>query len=341
MRVTILGGSGFVGRHLVATLAAAGHGPIRVLSRSPARVYADARRSLMVGFDAIETLASLGKLTAPEVAEARDRADRGEALLHDAVEIIEGDARDWDAVREAVADADAVVHAVGIIRETEGRSFADTNIGTTQTLIDAMKDVGVNRLVYMGILGASDDPSMPYGRSRYQSEDAVMNSGLEWTIVKPSLVLGVSDAVSRRMVRTLRTGPAAVLPLPDGGRTLMQPMYVSDLATVLTLCLMEQERAGNVYEIGGPEHIALRDIAKAFATELGIRRVYNVPMPKFLLNIGATVMSRVLKNPPITPAELSQLKVDNITTLDSIESAFGFQPRPFADYVPYIRDVEP
>ena len=137
MRVTILGGSGFVGRHLVATLAAAGHGPIRVLSRSPARVYADARRSLMVGFDAIETLASLGKLTAPEVAEARDRADRGEALLHDAVEIIEGDARDWDAVREAVADADAVVHAVGIIRETEGRSFADTNIGTTQTLIDA------------------------------------------------------------------------------------------------------------------------------------------------------------------------------------------------------------
>ena len=218
-----------------------------------------------VGFDAIETLASLGKLTAPEVAEARDRADRGEALLHEAVEIIEGDARDWVAVREAVADADAVVHAVGIIRETEGRSFADTNIGTTQTLIDVMKDVGVNRLVYMGILGASDDPSMPYGRSRFQSEDAVMNSGLEWTIVKPSLVLGVSDAVSRRMVRTLRTGPAAVLPLPDGGRTLMQPMYVSDLAAVLTLCLMEQERAGNVYEIGGPEHIALRDIAKAFA----------------------------------------------------------------------------
>ena len=104
---------------------------------------------------------------------------------------------------------------------------------------------------------------------------------------------------------------------------------------------MEPERAGNVYEIGGPEHIALRDIAKAFATELGIRRVYNVPMPQFLLNIGATVMSRVLKNPPITPAELSQLKVDNITTLDSVESAFGFQPRPFADYVPYIRDVEP
>ena len=90
-----------------------------------------------------------------------------------------------------------------------------------------------------------------------------------------------------------------------------------------------------------PEHIALRDIAKAFATELGIRRVYNVPMPQFLLNIGATVMSRVLKNPPITPAELSQLKVDNITTLDSVDSAFGFQPRHFADFVLYIRDVEP
>ena len=64
-------------------------------------------------------------------------------------------------------------------------------------------------------------------------------------------------------------------------------------------------------------------------------------MPQFLLNIGATVMSRVLKNPPITPAELSQLKVDNVTTLDSVHTAFGFQPRSFADYVPYIKDVEP
>ncbi|MYD36347.1 MAG: NAD(P)H-binding protein, partial [Dehalococcoidia bacterium] len=173
MQVTVLGGSGFVGRHLVATLVAAGHGPIRVLSRSPERVFSDGRRSLAVAFEAVETLAGIGKLGREDVVAARNRADRGEAVLRESVEVIEGDARDWNAVREAVSSADAVVHAVGIIRETEGRSFGDTNVGTTQSLIDAMKDVGTNRLIYLGILGASDDPEMPYGRSRWKAEDAV------------------------------------------------------------------------------------------------------------------------------------------------------------------------
>ncbi len=341
MRVTVLGGSGFVGRHLVATLVAAGHGPIRVLSRSPERVFSDGRRSLAVAFDAIETLVNIGKLTREDVVAARDRADRGEAVLRESVEVIEGDARDWNAVRGAVSGADVVVHAVGIIRETEGRSFGDTNVGTTQSLIDAMKDVGTNRLIYLGILGASDDPEMPYGRSRWQAEDAVRNSGLGWTVVKPSLVLGVSDAVSRRTVKLLRTGPVALLPFPDGGRTLLQPMYVSDLAAALTLCVTEPERAGHVYEIGGPEHIALVDIARAFATELGIKRVYSLPMPRSIIQFGATLMGRVLRDPPITAAELSQLRVDNVTALDSVEQAFGFAPRRFTDYVGYVRDVVP
>lgn len=339
MRVTVLGGAGFVGRHLVATLVAAGHGPIRVLSRSPERVFSDARRSLAVALEAVETLASIRKLTRDDVVAARDRADRGEAVLRESVEVIQGDARDWDAVREAVSDVDTVVHAVGIIRETEGRSFGDTNVGTTQSLIDAMKDIGANRLVYLGILGASDDPEMPYGRSRWQAEAAVTGSGLEWTVVKPSLVLGVSDAVSRRTVKLLRTGPVAVLPFPDGGRTLLQPMYVSDLAAVLALCVTEPERAGQVYEIGGPDQIALVDIARAFAAELDIKRVYSMPMPRFAARLGAAVMGRALKDPPITAAELSQLRVDNVTALHSVGRDFGFAPRRFSDYVSYIRDV--
>ncbi len=341
MRVTIIGGSGFVGQHLTATLSVAGHASIRVLSRSPGRVFADARRALGVGLGAVETLGGIGALSAEEVAAARERAGRGEAVLRESVEIIEGDARDWNSVRAAVSGADAVVHAVGIIRETEGRSFRDTNIGITQTVIDAMRDVGAARLIYLGILGASDDESMPYGRSRFQAEGLVRESGPDWTIVKPSLVLGVSDAVSRRMVKLLRTGPVAVLPLPDGGRTLMQPMHVSDLTVVLSLCLTDAGRAGKAYEIGGPEHISLRDMARAFADQLGIRRVYNVPMPRFALNIGTAMLGRILKDPPITAAETSQLRVDNITTLDAVERDFGFSPRPFAAYVEYVKDVVP
>ena len=341
MRITVLGGSGFVGRHLVATLALTGHAPIRVLSRSPNRVFDDADRSITVALDAVGALERAGQLSTADVALAHERAARGEASLREAMEVISGDARSTAALREAIVGADAVVNAVGIIRETEGRTFADTNLGITQSVIDAMKDAGADRLIHLGILGASDNPQMPYGYSRWQAEAAIMQSGLSWTIVKPSLVLGVSDAVSRRTVKLLRRGPVALLPFPDGGRTLLQPLNISDLAAILTLCTTDPARAGQAYEIGGPDHIALIDIARAFARELGIRRVVRLPLPRFAIRFAATVMGRLLNDPPITAAELSQLQVDNVTDLNSIERAFGFTPKRFSEYVSYVREVVP
>ena len=339
MRVLALGGSGFVGRHVVATLAADRDTSIRVLSRSPNRVFSDARRSLEVAIEATERLHEVGAISEEELAAVKERAEGGEAVLRNSIEVVNGDARDWPSVREALENVDAVIHAVGIIRETEGRSYADTNIGATQTLVDAMKDAGVRRLVYLGILGASDDPLLPYGRSRWLAEQAIFRSNLDWTIVKPSLVLGVSDAVSRRMVGLLRTGPLPVLPLPEGGRTLFQPIYISDLAAILTLCLSSPERVGMTYEIGGPEYVSFRELAGVFADELGIRRVVKAPMPRIALRAGAAVLGRFLRNPPITTAELSQLRIDNTAYLDSVQSAFGFTPKSLSEYKSYVRDV--
>ena len=339
MRVLVLGGSGFVGRHLVAALAASGNDTIRILSRSPQRVFAGARQSLSVALEVIERLAETGAVSQEELADARERVERGEALLRNSVEVVEGDARDWPTVREALTNVEAVIHAVGIIRETEGRSYSDTNIGATQTLTDAMKDAGAHRLVYLGILGASDDPLLPYGRSRWLAEQTVTRSRLEWTIVKPSLVLGVSDAVSRRMVGLLRTGPLPVLPLPEGGRTLFQPIYVGDLVAILMQCLSSPERVGMTYEIGGPEYVSFRELVGAIAEELGIPRVIKAPMPRFALRAGAAVLGRIMRNPPITTAELGQLRTDNTTDLDSVQTAFGFTPRPLSEYQSYVRDV--
>ena len=327
----ILGGGGFIGRHLAALLALWDDGPIRVLSRSPSRVFDESARTIAVALEVTERLGAVGRLDASTLDGARARAAQGEGTLRATIESLEGDIRDMDALTRAMEGADAVVQTVAIIRETEGRSFSDTNVGATRGLLAAMRTADVNRLLYMGILGATDDPDLPYARSRFEAEEAVRASGLSYTIVKPSLVLGYQDTFSLRLIRALDFTPPVVA-LPNGGRTRFQPLWIGDLAAILALCLQETETVGRVYELGGPDHLTFAHMMRTFAQRLGKRRLF-LPVPARLLAPAAAVMGKLMKDPPATTTELRQLDTDNVTDLDAVAKQFGFLPARFEDYV--------
>ena len=140
--ILVTGGSGFVGRHLSAFVALQGKGPVRVLARRPERVFADADETLATALETAGRMAAAGAIDTPQHEAVRERAAHGADLLRDAVEPVPVDIRDPAGLREALSGVEAVVHAVAIIRETGGGSFAATNIEGTRNLVDAMRETG-------------------------------------------------------------------------------------------------------------------------------------------------------------------------------------------------------
>ncbi len=329
--ILITGGAGFVGRHLCAYLAARGRGGVRVLSRNPERVYDEARQTLTVASRVIERMAEADLVDPDELAAIRDRIERGTPMLRDFIDPIPGEIGDVPVLVEAMRGVEAVVHTVAIIRETNGQTFATTNVTGTENVVAAMREAGVKRLVSMGVMAAVDDQRQPYSRSRWLAENIVVNSGLDYTVAKPSLVLGHGDTFSKRVVRALDFSKPIVT-LPNGGSTKFQPIWIGDLVRILGSSLKRREAIGRSYEFGGPEHETFAQIARRFAAELRKRRLF-IPVPSPLLVPGAVVLGRLLRDPPVTRTELRELDHDNITDEDSVQHQFGFTPLPLSEYL--------
>lgn len=173
--VLVLGGSGFVGRHVVAKLVDAGH-----------RVVVPTRR--------------------------RDRAR--DVMLLPTVTIVETDVHDPAKLAALVGRADVVVNLVGILHEEGGQTFARAHVELPRKLIAACEAAGVKRLVHMSALGAAPDGPSKYQRSKGEAEGLVASSGLDWTIFRPSVIFGRGDSFLTMFARLVRLLPVVALAAP-------------------------------------------------------------------------------------------------------------------------------
>jgi len=176
LRVLVLGGTGFVGRHVVANLVAAGH-----------RVVVPTRRR-----------------------------DRGKPLiLLPTADVVEADVHDAGRLRRLVADADAVVNLVGILHPAGSQSFRRVHVDLAHAVIEACKREGVTRLVHMSALGAAPDAPSQYLRSKGEAQALVASSDLDWTIFRPSIVFGRGDSFLALFARLVRWMPVVLLASPE------------------------------------------------------------------------------------------------------------------------------
>lgn len=288
MDIAVVGATGFVGRHLVAHLLDAGH-TVRAVSRSGQR---------LPGW--------------PEGAVRTVAAD------------IEGDA----GLTNALRGAEAVVHLVAIPREQRGRTFERTNVAGVRHVVDAAREAGVRRFVHLSVLGAVDDPGLRYLRSKWQGEQIVRSSGLDWVILRPSLLFGEGDGFFSLIVTTLTRWSPGVVAIPGDGSARFQPLSVDDLAIAAERSATEPERAGLTYELGGPGYLTYRQIVDAVMAVTGKRRLkLNLPIP--LISALTAVTDRILPVFPVSHDQVGSLRVNNFTDLDAFERAFGTAPRPF------------
>ncbi len=293
--VTVFGGAGFLGRHMVQRLAREGVG-IRVATRRPA----------LAGF--LRPLGDVGQV-APLQANVRDEA----------------------SVRRAVEGSDAVIDLVGILHERGRQTFKAIHEEAAGRIARAAADAGARRLLYVSAIGA--DPASPsaYARSKAAGEAAVREAFPEATILRPSLVFGPDDGFFNLFASLARLAPA--LPvffegLPrlglDGlfptasfpaGTTKFQPVFVGDVAEAACRALGSDEAAGRTYELGGPTVYSYAELMALVYKAIG-RRERLLPVPFFAAAIGAQLL-QFAPRPMLTPDQVVQLRRDNLAAPDA------------------------
>ena len=257
---------------------------------------------------------------------AVSRTGRGLPDWTDAVEARAADVTSGTGLDEALADADAVVHLVAIPRESGGRRFEDVNVGGTRRVVEAVERAGIRRIVHLSVLGVVDDPKLGYLRSKARGEQLVRESSLDWVVLRPSLMFGVGDGFFNIVKTTLRYWSPGVVAIPGNGDTRFQPLSVDDLAIAVERSLTDADRAGSVYELGGPDWLTYRQIVDEVMRVTRMRRL-KLPIPIPLISAVTAVTDRVLPVFPVTHDQIGSLQRQNYTDLDAFEKAFGVRPR--------------
>lgn len=293
--ILITGATGFIGQHLVARMIEQGETP----------------RCLVRDIQRAKNMFPVGK-----------------------VELVEGDTTRAATLAAAVTGVDTIVHAAFITADRKAMKenyYDETNIQGTQNLIKAAKAAGVKRIVEISGLGTKMDRPGTYMQGRYLAEKMLVDSGLDWTIIRPSVLFGKNAPFIKGLADLIRTSP--VVPLIGGGHTMFQPISVDDVVTVIIKVLDRPERTnGHIYTIGGPEYYSFSQVFDVLLRAMHTNRP-KVYAPTPLVGIGAAVMEAVLPKPPLTKAAMTLFSFDNTTDLNSVERDFGFKPQSFAQYM--------
>src|SRR5258708_5532597 len=165
----------------------------------------------------------------------RDIKRASTILPADKVEFVQGDTTQPALLKTALQGIDTVIHAAFITadrKQSSGNQYEVTNVQGTANLIAAAKATGVKRIIEISGLGTRPDKPGTYMQGRYLAEKMLMDSGLDWTIIQPSVVFGKDAPFIKGLVDLIRSAP--VVPLIGGGKTMFQPIYVGDVVTVIT-----------------------------------------------------------------------------------------------------------
>jgi uncharacterized protein YbjT (DUF2867 family) len=239
---------------------------------------------------------------------------------------------------EAFAGCDAVVHLVAVIVERGRQTFDSVNRQGTANVAAAARDAGVRHLVMLSALGADPDPRHPYLKSKWEAEQAVLISGVPYTIIRSSLVFGPGDGFFTKLTKLVRlTPPMGPLPIAGDGRTYFQPIAVQDVCRCIATAI-ERGPSRRTHAVGGPDHLSYEEIIDIIKGEVLTLPRINVHVPVLAIKPVAAVMATLFRDPMVTPGQLDLLGSNNITTPDAVPATFGFAPRRFAESCAYLRD---
>ena len=285
--VTVFGGSGFVGTQVVRALAKKGW-RVRVAVRRPHLAY-----------------------------HLRPHGDVGQ------IHVVQGHVGVRASVEQALEGAHAAVNLVGLLYETGTRKFDRVHREGAINIAEACAARGIDQLVQVSAIGADSKAASAYARSKGQAEDAVRKIVPGARIVRPSIVFGPQDDFFNRFAQMAAWSP--FLPLPGGGKTRYQPVFVGDVAQAIVRALEAPEAAGQTYELGGPSIFTFEELMRLVLKETGKNRLL-LPLPwtaASLIGLTGDLTSLTPIPPMLTSDQVLLLRRDNVVakgakTLDDL-----------------------
>ena len=317
--VTLIGGSGFIGRYAARQLVKAGW-RVRVACRRPG-IAGDVRLAGSPGW----------------------------------VDIVQANVRNRTSLARAIEGADAVVNLVGIMHEGGRQSFEASQAEGSKNVAEMAAEAGITRFVQVSAIGADLASKAKYARTKAKAEDAVRAAIPSAVILRPSIVFGSEDEFFNRFAAMTRYTFA--LPAIGGGKTKFQPVYAGDVAEAIAGAVDREDAAGKTFELGGPGTYSFNEIYDFICETVGRKRL-KAPLPFFIakpvgLLFGATFryippIRWIFGGPPITGNQVEMLKLDNVvgegalgladlgvTDVESIEAivpTYLWRHRPYGEY---------
>ena len=297
--VTVFGGSGFVGRHVVRALAKRGY-----------RVRAAVRRPDLANY--LQPLGTVGQIQA-----------------------VQANLRFPWSVERAIEGADAVVNLVGILHETGKQKFDAVQGSGPQVVAEAAKAAGLQSIVQLSAIGANAESNSNYARTKAAGEKAVFETLPQSTILRPSIIFGAEDNFFNQFARMAQL--SMVLPLIGGGHTKFQPVFVGDVAEAVALAVDGKTKPGTVYELGGPEVKSFRECLELMLEVIDRKRLF-MSLPFGFARFQAWFL-QMLPNPLLTVDQVRLLQSDNVVSEAAVSEGrtlegLGIEPEPLSTVLP-------
>lgn len=289
-KILICGGTGFVGSAIVRELSKT-HNNLRVLTRNCSKI-----KNQIQG-----------------------------------VEYVSGNLQDITSIQKAMQDCDTVINAAQFDNAPfenprKGLTYEKVDAEGTENIVEAAKKSNLSRILYISGAGVDENKSEPWFQAKCSAEKVVKNSGMKWTIFRPSWIYGPGDRSLNRIIPMVRYSPIVFI-LGSGYK--IQPIFIDEVASVVAKSVESPHTYGQVYELGGPEQLTMKQILQTVATVLNQRRIY-VSIPKSMARILFSILEKI-PGIPVTEAALDFITM-NVVILPEAQNKvrndfqFEFQP---------------
>jgi NADH dehydrogenase len=251
------------------------------------------------------------------------------------VEVMLSAIDDERSLRTAVAGVDTIYHLVGVEWQGVNAELVRIEIEGTKTLLRVAKEAGVKRIVYLSHLGAERPSAYPVLKVKGIVEEFIKRSGLDYTILRTSLVFGPDDNFLTALAKLISIYPFIFF-LPDKGDSLLQPIWVEDLATCLSWLLEKPELVNQTIEIGGPEFLSIRQIVEEVMAATGMKR-HLVSLQPSYLRLVAIMLEYTFPSFPHSVYWLDYLAADRTAEIDSVSRNFGLLPVRLSQQLGFLK----